>query len=273
LSPGYNQLFQAIRDNNQNQLRQALEKRLELNVDVEKYGVPLIAAIESGQLETVKLLVAAGADLNFGYLEAPLHASIRFRKKDITEFLLHSDCRVSVLNRDRETPLYSAVRALDLNLVKALVEKGCEINVVNRSNMSPLYIAVGLKQSPIVKFLLNNGAEANNRGLPCLKLAQDLKDTSSINALMEAGAKSQVRRANPSRQQQNVAIRSSLAQHRVPKIDNGTCSICGSSRDLVKLIPCGHIVACRKCVDNFAERQRCCPICSTGYFATSPCLS
>jgi ankyrin repeat protein len=273
LCPAYTQLFQAIRDNNQKELRQALEKRLELNVDVEKYGCPLIAAIEAGQLETVKLLAAAGADLNFGYLESPLHAAIRARKRDISEFLLQSECKVACLNKEWETPLYAAIRAQDLNLVRVLVEKGCEINVVNASNMSPLYIAVGLKQGPITKFLLNNGADPNNRGLPCLKLAQELKDTAGINALMGAGAKSQFRRVNASRQQQRVQARSVLARQRPPKPEEGLCSICGGSRDLVKLIPCGHILACKKCVGTFAENHRSCPVCLMGFFATSPCTS
>jgi ankyrin repeat protein len=252
-------------------LRQLLERGPDLNVLVEKDGAPLTVAIETGRLDVVKLLTGAGADINFLHQEAPIHTAIRLRKREITEYLLDSKCDVTARNKERESPLYAAVRSQDLNLVRTLVERGCEINVLNVNNMSPLYIAVGLRQTPIIKYLLNNDADPNTNGLPCLKLAQDLKDSASINALMAAGAKAQIRRTNRSRQQQSALARTlpAAAAAPQPKPEQGSCMLCRGTANMMKLIPCGHAIVCRKCVDNFVDKHSQCPLCSMGFYATA----
>jgi hypothetical protein len=176
---------------------------------------------------------------------------------------------IHAVNAQRESPLYAAVRAGDLNLVRALAEGGVPLNCVNANTMSPLYIAVGLRQLPIVKFLLNNGASPNDAGLPCLKLAQDMRDTAMVNTLMAAGAKAQVRKAHKSRQQMSALART-VPTPAPTRCENGVCAVCRGRAGILRLIPCGHAVVCRKCVDTLVERTSQCPICQMGFYATAP---
>jgi ankyrin repeat protein len=261
-------LFTFIREKNPSQLRQLLDKRIPLNIIEELNGIPLMVAIEHSNLEIVKLLTAAGAEIDMVHNESPLHLAIRLGKRDIVDYFLQQDAKVSLLNREKESVLYAAIRSRDLNLVQLIVKKGASLDIVNSNNMSPLFVAVGLRLIPIVKFLLNNDADPNTNGLSCLRLAQEQRDVPMINILVSAGAKSQIRRAHRSRQQQSVLAFTTPSKTKVRKAENGVCSICESRFGLVKLIPCQHVVVCKKCVDNFAERNTFCPICKMGFYAT-----
>jgi hypothetical protein len=263
------QLFGYLRESNVQGLRSVLEKHVDINTTDDSGVLPLMVAIEAGNLEAIKLISAAGADLNAGTTESPLSAAIRLKKADITAWLLQCEVDITVLNTQNESALYSAIRAGDLNLVRILTERGIDLNCVNTNSMSPLYIAVGLRQMAIVKFLLNNGAKPNEGGLPCLKLAQDLRDTAMVNTLLAAGAKIQARKAHRSRQQMSVLARTAPPPPPM-RIDNGVCVVCRGKVGLLKLIPCGHVVVCRKCVDMLVEETNQCPICQMGFYATSP---
>jgi ankyrin repeat protein len=246
------QLIGQVRDGNVSGVRTILDRKV---------------AIEGGQLEAAKLLASAGADFNAGRAEPPLPADIRARRADITAWLVRADVRA--VNAQRESPLYAAVRAGDLNLVRALAEGGVSLNYVNANAMSSLYIAVGLRQLPIVKFLLNNGASPNDAGLPCLELAQDMRETAMANTLISAGAKAQVRKAHRSRQQMSTLARTAPAAAQT-RCENGVCAVCRGRAGILRLVPCGHTVVCRKCVDILIEKMSQCPICQMKFCATAP---
>ena len=136
--------------------------------------------------------------------------------------------------------------------------------------MSPLYVAVGRRSIPIVKYLLSNNADPNTNGHPCLKLAQETKDTQLINILTSAGAKQNLaRKQHKSRLQMASLSRSQIVSKRsTSKAQNGSCIICHGKSNLLKLIPCSHVVSCKKCLDKFVDKYHCCPICSMDYYAT-----
>ncbi|OHS98826.1 hypothetical protein TRFO_01897 [Tritrichomonas foetus] len=264
------QLFQIIKSKNIPILKSILSKRLDLNVVDNAGRVPLLFAIEYSTLDAIKLITAAGADIDFNDKESPIHTAIRLKKMDVIDYLIECGCDVNALNKDEENPLYNAIRISDLKIVQKLVTKGTKINVVNINNMSPLYLAVGRRNIPIVKYLLNNHADPNDTGLPCLKLAQDSKDNQMANILIGAGAKTQARRQHKSRMQMLSLSRTRPAPRAQSKIDTDTCIICGGNTNIMKLIPCCHQVVCRKCVDTFADKFTSCPICCMGFYATAP---
>jgi ankyrin repeat protein len=265
----HQQLFGVLREKSVAGLRAILERRLDLNCIDSDGNVPMAVAIEFANLECVKLLSAAGDDLNFGGKESPLHTAIRLHKPDIVEYLLQCKVDVHRPNHENESPLYSAIRVKDLNLVRALTERGVEVNSLNNNNISPLYIAVGLRCTPAVKYLLNNGANPNTNGLPCLKLAQDMRDMQMINLLVAAGARAQVRQAHRSRQQQSALSRLAPLPP-ASRTEDGACIICKGRFNLLRFIPCSHAVVCKKCIDNFAGTTTHCPVCQMDYYATKP---
>jgi ankyrin repeat protein len=262
-------LFSVLREKNVAGLRGILERHVDVNFVDSDGNVPMAVAIEFANLECVKLLSAAGCDLDFGGKESPLHTAIRLRKTDIVDYLLHCKVDVQRLNSENESPLYSAVRVRDLNLVRVLTDRGIDVNSLNNNNMSPLYIAVGLRCIPVVKYLLNNGANPNTNGLPCLKLAQDMRDTQMINLLIGAGARAQIRPAHRSRQQQTALSRLAPLPP-LSRIDDGVCFMCKERFNLLRFVPCAHAVVCKKCIDNFAGTNNHCPLCQMAYYATKP---
>ncbi|MEH1941888.1 MAG: ankyrin repeat domain-containing protein [Nostoc sp.] len=84
------ELFEAIEDTqDMNRVREIVEAGYNINVQIEEGCTPLIAAVLTGNLEMVKLLVELGADVNLidGYLESPLYYANYNGFKGIVEYL------------------------------------------------------------------------------------------------------------------------------------------------------------------------------------------
>ena len=266
------QAFVHIKMKNSLGLRKLLLTRYELNKPDPKEGLALISAIESGSLDCVKVLVNSGSNIDIIDKETPLCCSIRLQRHEITKYLIAAGADLSLSNNEGDNPLFSAIRVQNLTLIKELISKGVSLNITNINNMSPLYMAVGLKQIEIVKELLNAGADPNSSGLSPLKLAQDIKASQIINLLINSGAKTQIKRAaRKTRQQQAIFSLSSPIQNSdsIIETEDGRCSICKSKTLLLKLIPCGHNVTCKKCIGTFMDKNNQCPICKLGFYATA----
>jgi hypothetical protein len=84
------ELFEAIEDTqDMNRVREIAEAGHNINLQVEEGCTPLIAAILTGNLEMVKLLVELGVDVNLidGYFESPLYYAKYNGFQDIAEYL------------------------------------------------------------------------------------------------------------------------------------------------------------------------------------------
>ena len=268
--PVENTLFEAIKTKNINLLKRLLSKPTELNINDPKHGIPLFRAIETGSLEIVKLLIMAGASINFKVEKTSIKHAIDFKNYNIIEYLIDEGADILELDKFNETALFYAVRSREPAVVELLINRGCSVNVVNSSNMSPLYIAVGIKHKEIVKILLKYQADPNNTGLPCLRLAKQTNDTELINILVNGGAQSEMKRtAHMNRVKSALQARCHPIQVRkLPPPPNKQCIICKATGDLVELIPCGHKLACKNCLHLFLEKFSTCPICKGSIFAT-----
>lgn len=262
-------IFDAIKNRNSNLLRRLLSKPVELNVDDPKYGIPLFKAIESGSLECVKLLISAGSDMNFRVNKTAIEYAIECKCKNIVQFFIDEGADLNETDKNDEGPIFYAVRSKDPDLVSLLLSGGCSIDVINKSNMSPLYVAVGIRQKDIVELLLDYRADPNNTGLPCLRLAQKMKDDDLIKILTKGGAASAMKRTvhNNRVRSQLQSRNEPIKARKSPPPRDGECVICKEKTDLVKLIPCGHQLVCKNCLNIFAEKFTTCPICHVSLFA------
>ena len=266
-------LFKAIKQKNINELKKILASRIELNFEDEENGIPLMKTVELNSLPMTKMLIGAGANPDYITSNHPipvLHMAIKSKFDQITDFLLTTGASVKIKNNENENAIFLAIRQNNLDLVKKLISYTIPLNVVNKNNLTPLYIAVGLKELPIIKSLLNAHADPNFNGLSCLKLAQDLHEVKIINVLITAGAKTQVKRPqHRSRQHADLLSKTMPLKNSKVKIVENQCAICKTTQGLVKLIPCGHVICCKKCTEVFFQRYSDCPLCERGYLATS----
>jgi len=263
--------FVYIKTKNFSALRKLLSVRYDLNTPDIKEGLPLLVAIEIGCLQCIKVLVNSGADVDMVFKDTPLISSIKSQKADIIDYMMSTGASLHRPNSEGETPLFAAVRTQNDELIVKLIEKGASPNVCNMNNMSPLYIAVGLKHIPSIKALLNGGADPNSTGLSPLKLAQDIKATQIVNTLINSGAKSQIKRApRKSRQvQSSLAMTAPIKRIAPLSVEDGKCCVCNTKQLMLRLIPCGHAVVCRRCLPVFMDEHNQCPLCSMGFYATS----
>ncbi|MGH9828303.1 MAG: ankyrin repeat domain-containing protein, partial [Blastocatellia bacterium] len=118
---------------------------------------PLLAAAVHGQLETIKSLVAGGADPNRtgrtavnGYYSEPLAEGARLERKDIVQFLLNNGADPNV---DQGDALKAAISTGNLEIVKLLLSKGMTLK------NGPWVLYAASKSLNLVSLLVDAGAQ------------------------------------------------------------------------------------------------------------------
>ena len=123
---------------------------------------PLLAATVHGQFETIKSLVAGGADPNRtgrtavnGYYSEPLTEGGRLERKDIVQFLLNNGADPNV---DQGHALNAAISTGNLEIVKLLLSKGMTLK------NGPWVLYAASKSLDLVSLLVDAGAEVAVQG-------------------------------------------------------------------------------------------------------------
>jgi len=131
---------------------------------------PLAYAAAYGNLEIVKLLVKAGADLNgnVAYGDVPLIKADEHRNDEIIEYLIEQRADVNVPNRYGVTPFIGLCGKGQLKLVQLAIKHGGDVNSsfiatigegTGMRNFSPLQTAANYGRRDVVAFLLSLGAD------------------------------------------------------------------------------------------------------------------
>jgi hypothetical protein len=158
----------------------------------------ILEADTSSNIETVKLLLENGADVNakdvIGW--TPLMMSSRYSNTDsniqTVKLLLENGADVNAKYDKGWTPLMLASRysTTDSNIqtVKLLLENGANVNLKNNAGWTPLILASKNSNTETVKLLLENGANINlknNNGNTALMLTKNLE---TLKLLLEYNA-------------------------------------------------------------------------------------
>jgi ankyrin repeat protein len=163
---------------------------------------PLYWAAREGHVDTVKLVVKYGSDINATSHNSKtgvttLHGACECGRKEVVEFLLSNGAVVDVPNRRLGTALcaaaaeghtevalllleagaskdaspgFSAGSALGAAVssdhtetAKALINAGCNVNCIDEDNEYPLEVAIFSEDLELVQLLLSHGANTESR--------------------------------------------------------------------------------------------------------------
>eukprot|EP00919_Chromeraceae_sp_WS-2016_P068993 GHVR01163406.1.p1 GENE.GHVR01163406.1~~GHVR01163406.1.p1 ORF type:complete len:187 (+),score=21.13 GHVR01163406.1:523-1083(+) len=128
-------------------------------------------------METVKLLIDSGAELNSTNHEgqSPLTLATRAGENThIVQLLIEKGADVNIKNNEGETALFHAARRGDLGLMIFLIEMGAHMNTKNTGGDSLLTIAVDSDDVNVVKLVIESGAHVNSRNNVLFLLFYDM---------------------------------------------------------------------------------------------------
>ena len=123
-------------------------------------GPPLQVAALTGNLEVVKVLVAAGASLDFAQCVygSPLQAAVSRNQDTVVRHLLESDLDINAKGGRLGTALQAASWIGNETMVSTLLEAGADISIGGGLFGGPLAAAVSRQHRSLVKLLLDRGA-------------------------------------------------------------------------------------------------------------------
>jgi len=157
-------------------------------MDRNNVDVPLSYAVANNDLATARILLAWGANPNWGHngypllLDASYHGYI-----DICDLLIHYGAKVNGGNIYDITPLHEAANP---QVAALLLSKGAKLNTIERwRGCNPFMRSLGGRPE-VAKFLLRKGADINNHceGFTALTLAAQFGHTEICRILIARGA-------------------------------------------------------------------------------------
>ncbi|KAM0724130.1 hypothetical protein Q7P37_000011 [Cladosporium fusiforme] len=138
----------------------------------EPYGNPLQASVVARSLDTVRLLLENGADVNAegGEYHTALQAAVfvgglnMISSLDIARLLLEYGADVNAKGGEHHTALQAAVFFGDLDMIRLLLEYGADVNAEGGEYHTALQAAASDGSLDIVRLLFEYGADVNAKG-------------------------------------------------------------------------------------------------------------
>ncbi len=161
-----------------------------------EYRTALASAVNDEDVDRVRELLAGGEDVN-GKDEnyddiTPLFVAVETGNLEIVKLLLDFGAKVNVRSAEKQTPLMRLDYDATAELVDLLVSHGAKVNLTDNENNTALIIGTdnGIKPE-VVEALIRAGADvrvANKEGITALMNAADRDNLESVQLLVTAGA-------------------------------------------------------------------------------------
>ena len=151
-----------------------------------EYQSPLIAAISTGNIEALKLLIANKAKFKpyAKNIHEPLHKAIRHKRLEVAKFLIQNgvSTRTKITPKNLEgefgdcvpcpyeiEPIHSAAQISDsqiaIKFIDLLVTNGANVNAVNKHKQTALSYIANKGSSEIAKYLIEKGADVDSKSV------------------------------------------------------------------------------------------------------------
>ncbi|MCX6770514.1 MAG: ankyrin repeat domain-containing protein [Candidatus Micrarchaeota archaeon] len=151
------------------------------------YKTPLEVAVENGQLQTMKILIEAGANVNSARQNTPLTLAMAQNNLDAVKLLIESGAGVDSRDTSRRTALMFAAQKGNQDAVRYLIDNGADVNAKDDTGPVLLYA-----NAEITKILIEAGADVNagdwrDQRTILIHAAYD-RDVEKMRLLIAAGA-------------------------------------------------------------------------------------
>ena len=119
-------------------------------------------AVRNGHAECVRLLLAAGADVNAADIrgDSPLFVSVQEGYGEISKMLIDSG-KIRKKDPDGGTELHKAVHSKNTEYARLLLKAGFDVNAANSAGETPIHYAAASGDIECVKLLLAAGADVS----------------------------------------------------------------------------------------------------------------
>jgi ankyrin repeat protein len=194
---GGQDIFEELKEGKLNKINELIKSKGNVNI-VDKYNMSLLyIASTYGLTDTVRALIAAGADVNFNngvdpdYGETSLYVACKNGHIDIVCALITAGVNVNKADGYGNTPIIVAIENNQISIINKLIKGGANVNIVNNKKQSPLHFASAGYKDDAVTILLNAGANinaVNNDGETPLHNATMYGRIDPVRALINAGA-------------------------------------------------------------------------------------
>ncbi|MEJ1930626.1 ankyrin repeat domain-containing protein [Nostoc sp. NIES-2111] len=156
-------LINAIQEGNLEAVKALIGAGAEINPQTWNELVPLVAAVEKGNVEMIQTLIAAGADVNrldFTIDASPLGTAIQQERTDLVKLLL--DAGASPEGGDvSNTGLALAIEQNNLEIFQMLLDAGADVNRGMEDDYRAIMLASNRGRLEMVKMLVAQGADVN----------------------------------------------------------------------------------------------------------------
>lgn len=167
------QLFEAIRYNQINQVRELIKNGADINIIHTSGWTALELAIFEGKKDIVELLISYGVNVNnITHANTPLYRAIKEMHEDIALLLINSGADIRTQSYLGSTALHAAAWSGLKNLAAVLIKLGADINAKESKDGSPLHTPAFYGNKDIVELLIENGADKNIENYNCRKPAE-----------------------------------------------------------------------------------------------------
>ncbi len=161
---GEKELLDAAKKGEARRVKYYIEDGVDINCrDTETQVTPLIAAVDKGQTETVKLLLENRANVYLVdyYGWTPLFYAVDRGNLEIVRLLLEKNSDVNTKDQDRTTPLMKAAIKGFTEIAELLVRNKPDLNAKDKDGETALIHASAKGHLDIVRLLVENNADIN----------------------------------------------------------------------------------------------------------------